>query len=155
MQISETYTDIGYSLLHIHPELEAIGTYGVQIAFLSSNKAKKSRGRVIFADCTKVSDRYKWTCPFDFIITVYEPNCAEYGFSDEQIKTLLWHEMRHIGREDGKKGPRYYVKPHDIEEFEKIINSKGINWQKENYGQEREADEDAADREDKQREDNI
>lgn len=149
MNINETYTDIGYGLLTTHKELEAIGTYGVQIAFLSSNKAKKSNGKIVFADCTKVSDRYKWTCPFDFMITVYEPNVAEYGFDDDQMETLLWHEMLHIGIRDSKTGPIYYVRPHDIEDFEDIIYSKGIGWQRNNYGQQDKADKGSADRKDK------
>lgn len=144
MEINEEYTNIAYGLLSTHKELEAIGTYGVQIAFLSSNKEKKGKGKIIYADCIKVSDRYKWTCPYDFMITVYEPNVA--GFTDDQIETLLWHEMLHVGTEDTKNGPRYFIRPHDIEDFKDIIYSKGIDWNERQKGN---TDQSGADREDK------
>lgn len=150
MTINEEYTKKGYDLLNTHKELEAISTYGVQIAFLSSNKAKKSNGKVVFADCTKVSDRYKWTCPFDYMITVYEPNVAEYKFTEEQMDILLWHEMLHIGiDESSKNGPKLYVKPHDIEDFRMIIEAAGLDWHRgEMYGQEGKTDKKPADRKD-------
>lgn len=123
------YTRIAKKLINELPELDYIRDAGVKVAFLSSDVEKKKDGRLIFADCTKVNKaRYDWCCPFDFFITVYEPNILE--FNEKQINALIEHELLHIGiREDGDE-PSFYVVPHDIEEFWMVIERYGMDWQK-------------------------
>lgn len=121
--ISEEYTQIGHNLIEeLFPELE-----DVQIAFLSSDVEKKTNRKIVFADCTLVNKaRYDWCCPFDFIITVYEPNIID--FNDKQIRILLEHELKHCGVEETKGETKYYIVPHDIEEFRTIIDKYGLDW---------------------------
>lgn len=119
---SERYEKIGQDIVkELFPHLE-----GVRIAWLASDKDKKSKGRMVFGECSKVPERYEWCCPYDFTITVYESNIE--GFTEEQIKILLEHEIMHIGID----GDKYTIVPHDIEEFMEIIRKYGINWQKDN-----------------------
>lgn len=117
---SENYKRIGEQIIsELFPQL-----LNIRIAWLASDKEKKSKGRIIFAECAKVPEKYDWCCPYDFTITVFEPNVE--NFTDEQIKILLEHEIMHIGADKEK----YYVVPHDIEEFMKIIDKYGIDWQR-------------------------
>lgn len=79
------------------------------------------------ADCIKFSKRYKWLGNYDFIITVYEPNC--FGMSEEQMETLLRHQLNHIGvtvNEDNTAD--YFLAPHDIQDFRCIIEEQGLDW---------------------------
>ena len=99
---------------------------GIRIAYLSSDEEKKKNKRIIHAECTKVDEKYSWCCRYDFFITVYEPN-IEY-FTDQQIDILMEHELRHVGIDYSGKEPKYYIVPHDIEEFWSIIDKYGLLW---------------------------
>ena len=99
---------------------------GVRIAYLSSDEEKKKNKRIIHAECTKVDDKYSWCCRYDFFITVYESNIID--FTEEQIEILIEHELRHVGLDVSGKEPKYYIVPHDIEEFWDIINKYGLHW---------------------------
>jgi hypothetical protein len=120
---SEEYAEIGYQILSEQfPELS-----DVSVGFLASSYAKKDHGRLVFGQCERIQDKYKWAIPFDFTITVFEPNCA--GLSDDQLRILIEHEIRHIGIADGDDGyPRYFIIPHDVEDFRAIIDSYGLDW---------------------------
>lgn len=99
---------------------------GISVGFVSSTKEKKyGRIKNVLAECKKVTDLEQLYCPHDFLIIVYELNCE--GLTDEQMKILLWHELEHIGI-DGETGD-FFVKPHDVEEFDNIINAHGLHWQ--------------------------
>lgn len=116
---SEKYQNIGEQIIQeLFPQLT-----DVRIAWLESDKDKKTNGKIVFAECAKVPERYDWCCPYDFTITVFEPNVER--FTDDQIKILLEHELMHIGTDK----ENYYVVPHDIEEFMGIIEKYGIRWQ--------------------------
>lgn len=99
---------------------------GVRIAYLSSQQEKKKKHRIIFGECHKVSPQYSWCCHYDFFIVIYEPNVVD--FDDEQIETLIRHELHHVGIEYADTGLKYYVVPHDVEEFWEIIDEHGLNW---------------------------
>lgn len=117
---SEKYKKIGEQIIHeLFPDLE-----NVNIVWLASDKEKKSNGKIIFGECGKVPERWQWCCPYDFTITVYEPNTEH--FTDDQLRILLEHELMHCGTDKEK----YYVVPHHIEEFFPIIAKYGIDWQK-------------------------
>ena len=114
------YEEIGSQIIEeLFPEL-----LNVRIAWLASDKKKTGAGgKIIFAECSKVIEKYDWCCPYDFTITVYEPNVD--GFTEDQIKILLEHELMHAGVDD--KG-RTFINPHDSEEFIEIIRKYGIDW---------------------------
>lgn len=124
---SEKYRKIGKRLIRTLPELSEIKEAGIRIAYLSSDKDKKQNKRIIHAECRKVDDFYKdWCCRYDFLIVVYEPN-IDY-FTDQQIEILIEHELRHVGIDYSGSEPKYYVIPHDIEEFWSIIDKYGLHW---------------------------
>lgn len=99
---------------------------GISVGFISSMKKKRhGKTKLVLGECKKVDELHRLFCPYDFLIIIYEINCE--GLSDEQMKILIWHELEHIGidEKDGKP----YVKPHDVEEFDDIINAVGLHWQ--------------------------
>ena len=127
-EINEAYADIGYQLIQEDDALEYIRDSDVTVVYLSSDREKKSKGRIIFAECEKVPDKWKWSVPCDFTITVFEPNVEK--LNDDQIRILLLHELMHIGIELDGNEEKYYVVPHDIEDFRLILERYGMEWQK-------------------------
>lgn len=130
LELSSVYEAIGKALIKEREDLHHLD--GVRIAYLASDQDKKSNGRVIFGECRKVSPQYAWCCPYDFMITIYEPNIIEYGFDEEQITSLIWHELLHCGVEDTDAGMKFRIIPHDIEDFDKIIAAAGMHWELKN-----------------------
>lgn len=124
--LSESYTDIAQDLIRTEDALAHLRGVDAQIAYLSSDLEKKSNRKVVYAQCEKVPDRFKWSVPFDFTITVFEPNVER--FTDEQIRILLFHELLHVGIDLDGNEEQYYIVPHDIEDFRKIINEYGLDW---------------------------
>lgn len=118
---SKKYEELGNQIIEeLFPRL-----LNVKIAWLASDKEKKNNGKIVFGECSKVTEKYDWCCPYDFTITIYEPNCN--GFTPEQYKILLEHELMHVGvSENGSLS----VVPHDAEEFTEIIRKYGIDWSK-------------------------
>ena len=97
---------------------------GVSVGVVRSSKKKVvSRDKIVFGECKKIDEIYKIYCPYDFLIIIYEENCAE--FSEEQMRILLYHELLHIGIDDKGKP---YKKAHDVEEFDEIIREHGLHW---------------------------
>ena len=128
-EINERYAEIGAELVKKEPELEHIRNSQATIVYLSSDHKKAHDGKKIFAQCERVPEKYKWSVPCDFTITVFEPNVE--GFSDEQFKILLFHELLHVGitiNDDGKEV--YSCLPHDLEDFKLIIDRFGTDWAK-------------------------
>ena len=114
-QISEKYTEMGWAIINEQfPELK-----DKSIIWLASDYAKKTKDKIIHAECSTVPKKYQWGCPCEYTITVYEPNC-DY-MTDTQLKILLEHEIMHI---DPKGG----VRPHDLEDFKAIISKYGVDW---------------------------
>lgn len=107
-------------------EFRRIRDNDIDIGYMVSSKVKKQKGRIIFADCKKVPSDWKWCCPHDFLITVYVHNCAD--MTDEQLDTLIWHELKHVGVEDGLNDPKLYVVPHDVQDFREILETHGVDW---------------------------
>ena len=118
------YAEIGQRLISNLSEFEDIKD--VTVAYLSSEKAKKRNGKIICGECVKVAPNYSWCCPYDFMIIIYDQNIA--GFNEYQLETLIRHELHHIGVEQTSRGERYYIVPHDIEEFYEIIKDCGYDW---------------------------
>lgn len=127
--INAEYAEIAAELIREEPALVDIANSQASIIYLSSNNKKTSKGKTVHAECEKISDKYKWGIPCDFTITVFEPNCE--GFTPEQIKILLFHELLHVGVEFNPDGSETYsTKPHDLEDFKVIIDKYGTEWSK-------------------------
>ncbi len=126
LQYSEEYKEIGERLLKDLPEFQTVREAEPKIAFLVSDEEKKKNRQIIFGDCNLVSQRYKWCCPYDFFIVIYELNVTGYGFDEKQKETLIRHELHHIGVDLDGNETKYYIVPHDVEEFWHIINDCGL-----------------------------
>ena len=120
--LSTEYSDIGWKLIEEMPELAYLRGADISISFLKSEHAKKTKGKIIHAQCEKVSEKYKWGIPADFTITVFEPNCME--LDEEQMRILIFHELLHIGKVNGT----WSTVPHDLEDFKVIIKKYGADW---------------------------
>ena len=128
-KINERYAEIAHELIETEPELLDIKNSQATIVYLSSTQAKKDKDKLVGGQCEKVAEKYKWGIPADFTITVFEPNVE--GFSDEQIKILLFHELLHVGIEFNADGSETYsIKGHDLEDFKLIIDRYGTDWSK-------------------------
>ena len=126
--MNEFYQQIAKELIEVRPELEEIRNSNVQIVLLSSTHKAKSKGKLVFGQCEKVAEKYKWAIPADFTITIFEPNVE--GFTDEQLSILIFHELLHVGVEyDEESGEeKYSIVPHDLEDFKTIVDEYGTNW---------------------------
>ena len=117
------------NLITTEPDLQYIRESQATIVFLSSEHEKKESGKIRFAECEKVPEKYKWAIPADFTITVFEPNVER--FTDKQIRILLLHELLHVGIKVDGNEEKYYTVPHDIEDFRVILDRYGLDWSKE------------------------
>lgn len=100
-------------------DLWHIKMHDIKIGYLYSIVEKKQAGFKVMADITQVFNLLAHYCPYDFIVTVYEPNVTY--MSDAQLQVLLYHELLHIG-EDGK------LRGHNIMDFKTILEQYGIDW---------------------------
>lgn len=128
-QINEHYAEVAAHLIDTEPALIDIKNSQATIVYLSSEHAKKDKDKLVCGQCEKVADKYKWGIPADFTITVFEPNIE--GFTEEQIRILLFHELLHVGIEFNADGSETYsIKGHDLEDFKLIIDRFGTDWSK-------------------------
>lgn len=118
--LNELYAEIGNELIKTEPELEYLIDAPITIVYLESTLKKKAKGKRVLGQCEKVTEKYKWSVPADFTITLFAPNIQ--GMTEEQIRILLFHELMHIGKD--------YVstRSHDLEDFKYIIDRFGVNW---------------------------
>lgn len=121
-EVAESYNKLCEDIIDHTPDLEFIRSEELHVCVLLSNKAKKSQGRTVFAECIRMNDLQFFLSRYHFIIVVYEPNTM--FMDDEQIRILLTHELMHIGIKNGKT----CIIPHDVEEFRAIIDEFGIDW---------------------------
>lgn len=124
MTQSNLYAEIGQRLIKELSEFEDIKD--VTIAYLSSEQEKKRNGKTVYGQCVKVANKYKWCCPYEFMVIIYDQNIA--GFNDKQLEILIRHELHHIGVKQTNKGESYYIVPHDVEDFYEILNEHGYDW---------------------------
>lgn len=126
MIFDDRYRAVGERLIRELQEFSEIAASDVRIAWLSSQEEKRKSRRTVFGECHKVPDLYRWCCDYDFFIVIYEPNVTD--FTEEQIETLIRHELHHVGIEYANTGLKYYIVPHDVEEFWEIIHEHGLKW---------------------------
>lgn len=125
--LNDHYAELGRALVDSEPMLAPIRDSAATICYLGSDYAKRSKGRTVYGECERVAEKNKWAIPADFLIVVYEPNCA--GMDDAHLSRLLLHELLHVGvdaDEDG--GERYSVRPHDLEDFRECVDRWGVDW---------------------------
>ena len=126
-EISEEYAAIGAQVIEAEESLVDIRNSQATIIYLTSENKKMAKGKKVCAECEKVPDKYKWSVPADFTITVFLPNVE--GFSEEQKYILMFHELKHVGIEFNSDGSESYsVVPHDYEDFKEIIDRYGTEW---------------------------
>jgi predicted metallopeptidase len=126
-KVNEEYAVIGRSLIENEEVLEYIKDSEATIIYLSSEQAKTQNGKIIFAQCEKVAEKYKWGIPCDFTITVFEPNCED--LTPDQLRILIFHELLHIGIDFNSSGQEVFkINPHDLEDFKYIIDRFGTDW---------------------------
>lgn len=94
-----------------------------RIIYQYSSEEKKAYNKTVYADTEKIKEKYKAVMPYDFIVTFYEPNCA--NLSEDKMERLMYHELRHVGFEGEGK---YRIIPHEIEDFRDIVDNWGIDW---------------------------
>lgn len=130
--INEHYAEIGMELIQSEPSLEDIKNSEITIMFLSSDMKKMEKGKLVLGQCEKIADKYKWGIPCDITITVFEPNIV--GFTEEQLRILIFHELLHVDVTYGKNETEAYgTKPHDLEDFKEIIDRFGTDWNEVRY----------------------
>ncbi len=104
----------------------------LNIQCISRNKPKTgSGGKVVYADCTKISDKIKAVTDCDFIITFYKDGLI---CPPEIQYRIMFHELCHIGYEPDTG--RRFIKPHDLEDFRAVIDKWGSSWLIEERGEE-------------------
>lgn len=127
--INEHYAEIARELIETESALEDIRLSEATIIYLSSEHEKTSDGKIILGQCEKIPEKYKWSIPCDFTITLFEPNIED--LSEEQIRIVIFHELLHVGIRYNDEGEEdYYVKPHDIDDFRLLIDRYGLDWAK-------------------------
>lgn len=127
MQIRKEYEQLALMAMDRYSDLWQLREHPCRIAFLGSDKEKKSRGMLVKGECVKFAKKYAWLGDFDFMIIVYEPNCA--GMDDDQMLTLIRHELNHIGVEVQEDGTaKYSIRQHDIQDFRCIVDERGLDW---------------------------
>lgn len=124
--INAEYAEIAKDLIEKESLLVDILHSDVTIIYLSSDKEKKSKGKLVLGECEKINPKYKWAIPCDFTITLYEPNIV--NLSKDQLQILIFHELLHVGIEEKNGDIHYSVRPHDIEDFRTIIDRFGLDW---------------------------
>lgn len=125
--VNAHYAELGQALVEAEPLLEPIRESEATICYLGSDYAKRSKGRTVYGECERVAEKNKWAIPADFLVVVYEPNCA--GMDDEHLSRLLFHELLHVGIDvDGDGEEHYSVRPHDLEDFRECVDRWGTDW---------------------------
>lgn len=127
-EINDDYREIAEELIATEPDLAYIKESRVRIAFLKSDAAKKAGSdRLVHGECEKVQNKNQWAINYDFTITLFYPN--NIGMGPDQLRVLLFHELLHIGIEQGPEGDEYYsIRKHDLEDFKTIVDRFGVNW---------------------------
>lgn len=121
-RVDDKLKELAEQVMSERPDLKKLANPDCRIAYLRCDK-KTSHGRTVFADTEKVGEKAKTLAYVDFIITFYGPACA--GLSEEKMKVLMIHELKHIGFEPGKP---FAIIPHDVEDFRDIIENYGMDW---------------------------
>lgn len=121
-EVADDVRELAEKVIQKMPELHHIIEFEIKVGYVRAWENKRANGKTVFAECKKITGTYLAYLPYDFIVTVYEPNICI--FNDNQKKILLLHELKHIML--GEKG--LTIRPHDIEDFESVLGRYGLNW---------------------------
>jgi hypothetical protein len=100
-----------------------------RICYLFRTGKWESKGKVVFGKAEKVSGKWKNLTGYDFVIII---NYEAWSYASDTIRNAgLDHELTHCARgEDDKEGnPKWYIMPHQVEDFSSIIERHGL-WNK-------------------------
>lgn len=122
-EIDEGLYNLALEVLEEREDLKPLAESGARICFLTSTEYKKTKRKIVFADTRIVKGVWTAFVPYDFIITFYIRHITQ--LDNEQLKILMWHELKHCGVTSGEQ---FYIEPHDIEDFNKIIEEYGHRW---------------------------
>jgi predicted metallopeptidase len=125
--INESYRPIALTLQEKFKELKDAPIKN--ILFVDNlNSKKKAGSKVVFAEIGKIPRRWQDVLHqttglyFEFVLTVYRENTA--NMTRAQIVALIYHELRHIRRDDvGNK-----IVGHDVEDWYEMYTKLGYNW---------------------------
>ena len=122
-EISDELKALAAQVIEENKNLSALSDPDCRIVYMYSDNEKTRSGKAVFADTEKLSDKVKAVAGCDFIVTFYRPNCQ--GMNTDKMKLLMYHELKHVGFEPGGK---CFIIPHDVEDFEDIIEQNGMKW---------------------------
>lgn len=123
-KINESYRSIAAALIEKYPELNHIAVESI-LFVEDTESAKKNKGQTVFAQIGTIPE--KWSDivyqtsgqPFDYLLEIFKINMAM--MSREQIIALVYHELRHIGK-DGK------IIDHEISDWTNMVEKLGLDW---------------------------
>jgi hypothetical protein len=112
------------------PEVEAIAEelieehhphlMGAKIIYVFRSKAEQGKGKVTLGTASKLSGLLGFLLQADFLIVMAEDEWLI--LSAKQKRALTDHELMHCGEDENG----YYLRPHDVEEFEQIVSRHGL-----------------------------
>lgn len=122
--INESYRPIAAALIKKYPELNHIAADSI-LFVEDTESVKKNKGQTVFAQISTIPE--KWSDivyqtsgqPFEYLLEIFKINTAM--MSREQIIALIYHELRHIGK-DGK------LVDHEISDWVNMIEKLGADW---------------------------
>ena len=120
---SENLRLIAQTCMEEFDDLAHLDDPGCRIAYQYCDQEKQNKGKVVFADTEVIKEKLREYCPYEFLITFYEPNCQ--GLDDEHLKRLMYHELKHVGWDGDNK---FGINPHDYEDFQACIDKWGPDW---------------------------
>lgn len=120
---SERLSNMAAKVIADNDGLKHLSDPNCRIAYQTSNQAKKSNGKIIYADTERVKPKYKVFMPYDFVITFYWPNCE--NMTEEKLEKLMYHELKHVGFNGDCS---FTIIPHDVEDFRDVVGRWGLDW---------------------------
>lgn len=117
---------IANGLLFKMPEFAGIGD--LRVKYVWSRKGGAKNGKATLGKCTKVSGLAQFFGDCDFVVAISADNCRGFQLTNQQMKALVYHELKHIGLdEDEETGdPILSVRPHDVEMFLSELKHYGL-----------------------------
>ncbi len=125
-ELSKEYTKLADKVIDAVGELHFIKELDIKVGYIKSYEQKIEKGKIVFAECVLVKEIYQCFVPYDFLIIFYEPNVML--LNPNQVKALMWHELKHIGINERTLQLKYRIIPHEIEDFYSIIDRLGTRW---------------------------
>lgn len=122
--INEAYRSIAQALVEKYPELKHIAVNGI-LFIENTEDMKKKNNTIVFGQIGLVPGKWNEIIyqmigrNFFYMIEIFKINTSV--MSREQLIALIYHELKHIGK-DGK------LESHDIEDWINMIEKLGGSW---------------------------